>query len=121
MEVSRGEVWWVELPDPIGASPGFRRPVLVVQADAFNRSRIGTVIVVALTTSMRLLDAPGNVLLTRKASGLAKDSVVNVSQLVTLDRTALVERVARVPRGVMGQVAEGLRLVLGLAAINANI
>lgn len=121
MEVSRGEVWWVELPDPIGASPGFRRPVLVVQADAFNRSRIGTVIVVALTTSMRLLDAPGNVLLTRKASGLVKDSVVNVSQLVTLDRTALVERVARVPRGVMGQVAEGLRLVLGLAAINANI
>ena len=121
MDVSRGEVWWVDLSDTVGASPGFRRPVLVVQADAFNRSQIGTVIVVALTTSMRLLDAPGNVLLTRRASGLAKDSVADVSQLVTLDRGALVERVARVPRGVMAQVSNGLRLVLGLGMVTRSV
>jgi mRNA interferase MazF len=88
--------------------------VLVVQSDAFNRSRISTVIAVALSSSMRLLDAPGNVLLSRKLSGLPKDSVVNVSQLVTIDRSDLRERAGRVPRATMLRIAEGLRLVLDL-------
>jgi mRNA interferase MazF len=112
--VSRGEVWWAELPDPTGASPGFRRPVLIVQADAFNRSRIGTVVVLALTTSMRLLDAPGNVLLLAGMSGLPKDSVVNVSQVITLDRSLLSERTGKVGRIDMERIGDGLRLVLGL-------
>ncbi|MCC7055434.1 MAG: type II toxin-antitoxin system PemK/MazF family toxin [Gemmatimonadaceae bacterium] len=110
----RGEVWWAELPEPDGAEPGFRRPVLIVQADAFNRSRVATVIVVALTTSMRLLDAPGNVLIPAKASGLPRDSVANVSQLVTIDRIVLTEQAGQLPRAVMQHVARGLRLVLGL-------
>ena len=113
--MTRGEIWWADLSDPVGASPGYRRPVLVVQTDAFNRSRIGTVVVVALTTSMRLLDAPGNVLVKPRSSGLTKDSVVNVSQVFTIDRSALAERVAQLPRNAMTQVGDGLRLVLGLA------
>ncbi len=118
MDVTRGEIWWVDLADPAGASPGYRRPVLVVQADAFNRSRIGTVVVVVLTTSMRLLGAPGNVLVPRKVSGLTKDSVANVSQLFTVDRSGLVERAAQLPRPLMTQVTDGLRLVLELAGAN---
>jgi mRNA interferase MazF len=113
VDVSRGDVWWAELPDPSGAAPGFRRPVLVIQADPFNRSRIGTVVVIALTTSMRLLDAPGNVLLSAKMGGLSKDSVVNVSQVVTIDRSVLVERAGKASRSVMQRVGDGLRLVLG--------
>jgi mRNA interferase MazF len=112
--VARGEIWWAELAAPSGAAPGFRRPVLVVQSDAFNRSRIGTIVAVVLTSSIRLLDAPGNVLLARNVSGLQKDSVANVSQLVTLDRTDLQERVGRAPRAAMRRVDDGLRLVLGL-------
>ena len=88
--------------------------MLIVQSDAFNRSRIGTVIALVLTSSLRLLDAPGNVLVARKVSGLAKDSVANVSQIVTLDRDALVERVGRLPSVVQDRVDDGLRLVLGL-------
>jgi mRNA interferase MazF len=115
MDVSRGDVWWADRGDPLGASPGYRRPVLIVQADSFNRSRIDTVIVVSLTTSMRLLDAPGNVLVPRKSSGLAKDSVANISQLFTLDRVVLVERAGRLPSSVMKRVGDGLRLVLAVA------
>jgi mRNA interferase MazF len=117
--VARGDIWWAELGVPSGAEPGFRRPVLVVQADAFNRSRISTVLAVVLTSSMRLLDAPGNALLTRRVSGLPKDSVANVSQLVTLDRSDLRERAGRVPRAVMHRVDDGLRLVLDLAEATA--
>ena len=87
----RGEICWAELPEPTGSEPGFRRSVLIVQADAFNRSLIATVIVAALTTNLRLATAPGNVLLTRRQSGLPKDSVVNVTRILTLDRSFLVE------------------------------
>lgn len=114
MVVQRRELWWAGLDDPRGSEPGFRRPVLVVQADAFNRSRIRTVLVVILTSNLRLLDAPGNVLLPKRDSALAKDSVANVSQLVTLDRDYLSERIARIPSSLMAQVDAGLRLVLDL-------
>ncbi len=114
MVITRGDVWWVELGEPIGAAPGFRRPVLIVQSEAFNRSQIRTVVGVVLTSSMRLLDAPGNTLVSAKASGLPKDSVANVSQLVTLDKGALRDRMGRLSRAAMQRVDDGLRLVLRL-------
>lgn len=112
--IHRGEVWWAELDEPSGSEPGYRRPVLVVQNDAFNHSRISTVIVVVLTSNLRLLDAPGNVLLPARTSGLKKDSVANVSQVVTIDRTVLVTRAGRVDAAVMRNIEQGLRLVLSV-------
>jgi mRNA interferase MazF len=110
----RGEVRWAELDDAVGSEPGFRRPVLLVQSDPFNRSRIATVVVAAMTSNLALAEAPGNVRLTRRMSGLKKESVVNVSQLFTLDRAALGERVGRVPPSKMAEVDAGLRLVLAI-------
>jgi mRNA interferase MazF len=112
--VQRGEVWWADLGEPRGSEPGFRRPLLIVQADAFNRSRIQTVVAVALTSNLRLVDAPGNVLVPKRTSGLPKDSVANVSQIVTLDRDVLAERAGRLTGGLMAAVEAGLRLVLSL-------
>jgi mRNA interferase MazF len=114
VDVHRGEVWWADLDEPRGSEPGFRRPVLIVQADSFNRSRIATVLVVVLTTNLRLVDAPGNVLVTAKAAGLPRDSVANISQLLTVDRTYLDDRIGRLPGRVMTAVDAGLKLVLGL-------
>ena len=114
MVVQRREVWWAELGDPRGSEPGLRRPVLVAQSDAFNRSRLATVLAVVLTANTRFLDAPGNVLVPAAASGLPRDSVANVTRLVTLDETYLRERAGRIPPKLMAQVDEGLRLVLGL-------
>jgi len=112
--VTRGEIWWADLPDPRGSEPGFRRPVLVIQANSFNRSRIQTVIVAVISSNLRLADAPGNVLVSAHASGLARDSVVNVSQLITLDRSFLTEAIGRISERVMSEVVAGLRLVLEL-------
>ena len=112
--IQRGEVCWANLDEPRGSEPGFRRPVLVVQNDAFNRSRIATVIAVALTSNLGLIDAPGNVLLPARASGLKKDSVANVSQVVTLDRDSLVKRAGRIDAAAMRDVDQGLRLALSL-------
>ena len=114
MVVARREVWWAELEEPRGSEPGFRRPILIVQADSFNRSRLRTVLAIALTSNARLLDAPGNVLLQPSTTGLPKDSVANVSQVVTLDRAYLVEKTGRVPPRLMSRVDAGLRLVLDL-------
>ena len=114
MVVERGQVWWADLGEPNGSEPGFRRPVVIVQSDAFNRSRIRTVIVVVLTANLRLVEAPGNVLVPAKASGLPKDSVANVSQVVTLDREFLTELAGRIKGPLLSSVDSGLRLVLGL-------
>ena len=114
MDLARGEIWWADLPDPQGSEPGYRRPLLIVQNDAFNRSRLRTTIAVVLSTNLRLLDAPGNVLLPAKASSLPRDSVANVSQILTVDREALTERVGRLPASLIEQVADGLRLALAL-------
>jgi mRNA interferase MazF len=108
----RGEIWWVTLPEPRDSEPGYRRPVLIVQSDAFNDSAIRTVIVAAITSNLRL--APGNVVLRRRESRLAKDSVINVSQLVTLSKAFLAERVGRIPPAPICEVEGGLRLVLSL-------
>lgn len=110
----RGEVWWAALPDPSGSGPGYRRPVLVVQVDEFNESRIQTVVVAAITSNLKLAAAPGNVLCRRRDTGLRKDSVVNVSQLLTLDKSFLSQRVRALPAPIVRSVDDGLRLVLGL-------
>lgn len=112
--MTRGEIWWAELPDPRGSEPGFRRPVLVIQADSFNRSRIQTAIVAVITSNVQLAEAPGNVLLPARISGLRKDSVVNVSQIFTLDRSFLTEDVGKISGHVLAEVDAGLRLVLEL-------
>jgi mRNA interferase MazF len=112
--MERGEIWWAELGNPGGSEGGFRRPVLVVQADAFNRSKLKTVIAVVLTSNLRLVDAPGNVLIPSKASGLPRDSVANVSQVITVDRTFFGERVGRLRGALLRDVDSGLRLVMAL-------
>ena len=112
--MERGEVWWAELPDPTASEPGFRRPVVIVQSNAFNRSRIRTIIAVVLTSNFRLAEAPGNVLIAASDSGLPKDSVANVSQVITVDRTFLTERCGRLPGHLIRSIDEGLRLVLSL-------
>ena len=114
MVVERGQVWWADLGEPAGSEPGFRRPVLIVQSDAFNRSRLRTVLAVVLTSNMRLVDAPGNVLIPAKAVGLPKDSVANVSQVITVDRDFLTEPAGRLRGPLLKDVENGLRLVLAL-------
>ena len=112
--MKRGEIWWASLPEPAGSAPGYRRPVLVIQADAFNRSLIATVLVAVVTTNLRLAAAPGNVTLTRRQSGLPKESVVNVSQVLTVDRSDLTERVGRLPPTKLQEVESGLMSILDL-------
>jgi mRNA interferase MazF len=112
--MKRGEVWWASLPEPTGSGPGFRRPVLIVQSNPFNQSRIGTVIVAVVTSNLALAEAPGNVRLAKAEAGLPKPSVVNVSQVLTIDRELLTLRVRALPNRAMQCVDEGLRLVLGL-------
>lgn len=112
--MQRGEIWWASLPQPRGSGPGFRRPVLVVQSDPFNESRIHTVVVATITSNLHLGDAAGNVFLEAVRSGLAKDSVINVSQILTVDKSFLTERVRLLRGGSMANVDAGLKLVLGL-------
>ena len=112
--MERGEIWWAGLGLPRSSEPGHRRPVLVVQSDDFNRSRIATVVVVAITTNMALAFAPGNVVCRPKSTGLRRPSVINVSQIATIDRKRLTERIGCVTEPTMHQVDEGLRLVLAL-------
>ena len=114
MEVVRGEVWWADLPDPVASDPGGTRPVVVVQANPFNRSRIATVLAVVITTNERLAELPGNVLLSPRDTGLKQRSVANVSQIVTTDRTFLRERIGRIRPETMLRIESGLKLVLGL-------
>ena len=113
MVISQGEVWWAELPAPAGSGPGFRRPVIVVQGDAMNRSRLATVVCVPLTSNLRWADAPGNVLLNARTTGLPKDSVANSSQIVARDKTLLTERVARLSRVKIDLLLSGLDVVFG--------
>lgn len=111
--MKRGEVWWASIPAPTGSGPGYRRPVLVVQSNPFNESRIATVVVAVVTSNLALADAPGNVRLVKSEAGLQKPSVINVSQLITLDRSLLTSKVRSLSPASMHQVDEGLRLVLG--------
>lgn len=114
MVIRRGDIWWASLPEPEGSEPGARRPVLIVQIDEFNTSAIKTVVIVALTSNLRLAAAPGNVLIKAGKSGLPKDSAANVSQVYTVDKMFLTSRVGRLPADMLEDVEQGLRLVLGL-------
>lgn len=111
--VSQGEVWWADLGEPRGSKPGFRRPVLVIQGDALNRSRIATAVCVALTSNVKWASAPGNILLSESATGLPKESVANVSQIVTLDKSELTVRVGKLPKAKLELVLSGVDVVLG--------
>jgi mRNA interferase MazF len=112
--IRRGEIWWAELQEPAGAGPGYKRPLVVIQSNDFNKSRINTIIAVVLTTNMKLADSPGNVMLPKKMTGLPKDSVTNVSQIITIDRYYLSERIGILPPSTMRRIDDGLRLVLCL-------
>lgn len=111
----RGEIWWADLPQPSGSGPGKRRPVLIIQADAFNQSRIQTRTVAVVTSNLRLADAPGNVRISSKQSQLSRDSVVNVSQIITIDKVFLTKKVSKLSASKMKQVEDGLKLLLDIA------
>ncbi|HEU0236699.1 MAG TPA: type II toxin-antitoxin system PemK/MazF family toxin [Candidatus Limnocylindrales bacterium] len=113
MVIAQGEVWWADLGEPAGSDPGYRRPVVVVQGDAFNASSLRTVVCVVLTSNVKWGEAPGNVLLPARATGLPKPSVANVSQLVTLDRAALTERAGRLSASNLELALIGIDVVLG--------
>lgn len=114
MVARRGEIWWAALGRPGGSEPGYRRPVVILQIDDFNMSPIQTVVVVTITSNSRLAQAPGNVLCRTRDTGLTKPSVVNVSQVATIDKSRLLERVGQLPSRLLAEVEDGLRLVLGL-------
>ena len=116
MEVTRGEVWWADLPDPVASSPGGAHPILVVQANAFNRSRLSTVIGVVITSNVRLAEMPGNVLVPAKETGLPRPSVVNVTQIITADRSFLRSRAGKLRPETLERVEHGLAVVLGLTS-----
>jgi mRNA interferase MazF len=111
--ISQGDIWWADLPDPSGSGPGFRRPIVVVQGDALNRSRIATVVCVPLRSNLKWAEAPGNVLLAPRFTGLAKESVANVSQIVTLDKSILTEHVGKLSKAKVGLILSGIDIVLG--------
>jgi mRNA interferase MazF len=117
MVVERGEIWWASLLDPVVSSPGFPRPVLIIQSDRFNKSAINTVVIVIISTNLKLANSEGNVLLTSRQSGLPKDSVVNISQLFTIDESILRDYVNSLSAKKMEQIENGLRLVLSLPKI----
>jgi mRNA interferase MazF len=113
MVIAQGEVWWADLPEPSGSGPGFRRPVVVVQGDALNRSRLATVVCVPLTSNLRWAEAPGNVLLPSRVTGLPKDSVANASQIITLDKGHFTERVGKLPSATVDLLLSEIDVVLG--------
>lgn len=113
MVVGQGQIWWTDLPEPVGSGPGFRRPVVVVQGDSFNQSRIATVVCVLVTSNVRLANVPGNVLISARATGLPRDSVANVSQIVTLDKDVLTDHVGDVSRAQLRLILADIDLVLG--------
>jgi mRNA interferase MazF len=112
--MTRGEIWWADFGLPFGSEAGFRRPVLVVQDDAFNESKIRTIVVLSLTSNLRLLDAPGNVLVHKKESKLAEDSVIIAAQFYALDRQKFIEKISKIRRETMEEVENGMMLVLGI-------
>lgn len=114
MVIERGEIWWADLGEPRGSSPGFERPIVIIQASFFNQTNINTLIAAIITSNLSLAEMPGNVYLSKMASGLEKESVINVSQLFTVDKADLFEYVGILSSKKMEQVDKGLRLVLSL-------
>ena len=114
MVIKRGEIWWAELPEPSDSGPGYKRPLVIIQSNEFNSSNIGTVIAAVITSNIYLASAPGNILLSKKNSKLSKKSVVNVSQLITVDKSFLTDKVHTLSSKLMAQIDDGIRLVLKL-------
>jgi mRNA interferase MazF len=112
--MQRGEIWWASMKKPKGSGPGYRRPVLIIQSNDFNESRIQTVIVAVITSNLNLAFAPGNVLCKKRQTRLSRDSVINISQLYTIDKQFLTERIDKLPPNLLKEVEDGLRLVLSL-------
>ena len=112
--MKRGEIWWANLADPTGSGPGYRRPLLIVQSDSFNKSKINTVICAVITSNLKLADAPGNVLLNKGDSNLNKGSVINISQLITIDKSYLTECIGTINKQLLSKVEHGIKLVLDL-------
>ena len=110
----RGEIWWASLPDPHDSGPGYRRPVVIIQSDLFNESRINTVIIAIITSNLNVAAAPGNVMIERRVSMLSGDSIVSVSQILTMDKFLLTEAVGKLPDRIMDTIDDGLRLVMNL-------
>lgn len=113
MVITQGDVWWADLPDPNGSGPGYRRPLVIVQGEAFNASRVLTVLTVPLTSQLRWAEAPGNVRLSARMTGLPRDSVANVSLVTAVDRRRLIERVGALPRIKVELILSGIDVVLG--------
>ena len=113
MVISQGDIWWADLPAPVGSGPGFRRPVVVIQSDAFNRSRIATVVCIPLTTNLRWANVPGNVLLGSRVTNLPHDSVANASLVISVDKELLTEHAGKLTRAKLDLVLAGLDAVLG--------
>jgi mRNA interferase MazF len=113
--IKRGELWWANLPEPSGSEPGYKRPVLVIQADSFNSSKISTIIAVIITSNLRLAQAPGNVLLPEKQTKLKMDSVANVSQILTIDKAFFTKKIGKLNSSLFQQVEIGLKLVLEIS------
>ena len=111
--INQGEIWWADLAEPIGSSTGYRRPVIIVQSDSINRSRIATVVCVPLTSNMEWSKAPGNVELSKQITGLSKDSVANVSQIITIDKGTLTDRVGKLPSNKLQLIISGVGIILG--------
>lgn len=112
--MTRGEIWWADLGIPFGSEPDFKRPVVVIQDDSFNRSKIQTVIVLSITTNLYLADAPGNVYIEKEGSGLPKSGVVNISQISTLDKKRLIEKIGIISQSSMAEIDYGLKLILNI-------
>ncbi len=112
--VNRGEIWWVDLPEPKRSEPGFRRPVVIIQSDSFNKSKINTIICAVITSNLKLSEAPGNILLNPKSSGLSKESVINISQIITIDRSFLLEKVGELNSKLTHKIDKSLKLVLSI-------
>ncbi len=110
----RGEIWWADLGIPFGSEPGLRRPVVIMQDDSFNQSNIGTTIVVSLSTNLALADAPGNVYIEKEESNLSKNSVINITQISTLDKNRLIKKVGNLSKAIIDEIDEGTKLVMGL-------
>lgn len=112
--MKRGEIWWAALPEPTGSEPGYRRPVIIIQANEFNQSKISTVVCIVITSNLSLAAAPGNIRLTTRATGLSKPSVANVSQLITVDKRFLAEKIKTLEQHIVAAIEDGVRLVLRL-------
>jgi mRNA interferase MazF len=112
--VKRGEIWWADLPEPVGAGPGYRRPVLIVSDDDYNQTTIQTVIVLSLTSNLKYARLANNIYLSKDETGLSTDSVINITQLGTIDRTLLEQRISNVSEATLFQLNESLKQVLGI-------